>query len=469
MNLTWRLPGLWRLPELLRTIRTAHGTGALRDLVEEAAMLGGYAAGLAAGRLAGVLPARRAASATARARRILVMAYHAPPFKPMWGTQRSAKFAKYLARAGWDVTLLAADPALARDRTDGAEETLDGVRVVRLPERPLSNLSWRGVVAPDSYVRWVLPAARAARRLVRERDIGLIMASAPPYSTLLAGALCAAWTGRPLVADFRDPWSRIDTGWVLAPGAPSAVSRALERSVLRHVEAAIMVDPLRYADDYFVDSGLLRELVSIPNGFDEEDFAGLAPARPERGAAFTLSYVGTLYDQSTCEAIVRPLQRWQEEAPEEVRQVVLEYAGQSGALFDQLGFQPPFLRHRGYLSHPEALALRAASSVQLLVQPASFKPHVSSGKIYEMLRTGVPILAITHPDGAVADLIQRTGGGVVVGHDHQAITRALRTLFARWQAGQRLPAADPARVMDYSRERLAGRLDDLLRDVAARS
>jgi glycosyltransferase involved in cell wall biosynthesis len=469
VNLAWRLPGIDRLPALLRALRSAHGTGALRDLGDQAAMLAGYTAGLAAGRLAAVLPGRRAASAAARARSVLLMAYHAPPFKPMWGTQRSATFAKYLARAGWDVTLLAAAPADPRDRIDGPEPELDGVHVVRLPERPLSSLGWRGVVAPDSYARWVLPAAQSAWRLVRERDIGLVVASAPPYSTLLAGTLCAAWTGRPLIADFRDPWSHIDTGWVLAPGAPRAITRALERSVLRRVEAAIMVDPLRYADEYFVDAGLLRELVSIPNGFDEEDFEGLAAPAPAPGAAFTMSYVGTLYDEATCAAIVRPLQRWQAQAPDDMRQVVLEYAGQSGALFDRLGFRPPFLRDRGYLSHPQALAVRAASTVQLLVQPASFKPHVSSGKIYEMLRAGVPILAVTREDGAVAELIRRTGAGVVVGHDHAAIARAMRTLFARWQAGGLGRGADPARVIDYSRERLAGRLADLLGEVAARS
>ena len=81
-----------------------------------------------------------------------------------------------------------------------------------------------------------------------------------------------------------------------------------------------------------------------------------------------------------------------------------------------------------------------------------------SGKVFEYIAVGRPILAVVPPDGAAAELIRETGAGVVAPPDDPAAIRAaLDELHARWRdggaAGRRADAgvARPAVAADARR------------------
>jgi glycosyltransferase involved in cell wall biosynthesis len=122
------------------------------------------------------------------------------------------------------------------------------------------------------------------------------------------------------------------------------------------------------------------------------------------------------------------------------------------------------LRDHGYVSHREAIIARMNSDLQLFSQPAYFKPHIYSGKIFEMLRVGVPILAITRTDGAVATLLDRTGAGIAQ-YRHEDVAVILKDFFDKWKRGERLTTPDGAMVSAYSRETLANRLASTLEET----
>ena len=59
-----------------------------------------------------------------------------------------------------------------------------------------------------------------------------------------------------------------------------------------------------------------------------------------------------------------------------------------------------------------------------------------SGKVFEYIAAGRPILAVVPPDGAAAQLIRETGAGVVVAPDDvDAIKAALVELHSRFANG----------------------------------
>jgi glycosyltransferase involved in cell wall biosynthesis len=61
---------------------------------------------------------------------------------------------------------------------------------------------------------------------------------------------------------------------------------------------------------------------------------------------------------------------------------------------------------------------------------------VLSGKVFEYIASGRPILAAVPPDGAAADLIRRTGAGVVApADDVDALREAIVELDRRFRDG----------------------------------
>jgi glycosyltransferase involved in cell wall biosynthesis len=228
-----------------------------------------------------------------------------------------------------------------------------------------------------------------------------------------------------------------------------------------------MADEKKYMGEYLpiLNGDMANKVASITNGFDEEDFAEHeTPYRvSERRLEFKVTYVGVIYDQECFDNIVKPFQVWRQKWPEEFPAITFEYAGSSSRYFRNSPDLPFSYIDHGYVSHGDAIAIRANSDVQLFAQPSYFQPHFFSGKIFEMVRVGVPIVAVTHPSGAVAELIQKTGTGVVLrqnSFDENA--RILKDLYKKWRTGEALSQVDGSAVMEYSRENLAGQLAKIL-------
>jgi hypothetical protein len=230
-----------------------------------------------------------------------------------------------------------------------------------------------------------------------------------------------------------------------------------------------MADEAKYGRDFFVtcNSNVDRKLVSILNGYDEEDFeANSAHSTAPAQRKFVLSYVGTFYDGSTFMNVKHAFEQWQARFPWEFEDVEFHYAGANSALFDEYAFRPEYLRDHGYVSHPDAIAIRARSAVQIFSQPASFKPHVISGKIYEMMRLPVPILAITDPSGTVARFIRQTGTGIIADNrDAAAAGRALREMYLAWKNGYPMAMRDGNAVARFSRKNQAHQLSHVMERI----
>ena len=419
------------------------------------------------------IEARRAEPAN---RTVLIVSYYAPPYRGYFGTQRMAKFAKYLSAAGWTVVFLTTRPRHDTEIDAQCEPLADAIEVVRIDSADHPPFYRKGLYPPDDFVFRVPHLADALAQIVSTRPISAILATVPPYSVAVAAALIAVRARVPLVTDFRDPWNVVDPhlGWTLMHPFARLLSATLERAVLTVSARVIMVSELRYFTDYFVQgvTGVLSKTVSIRNGFDDDDFVVPPDAAAELTAGapgddFVISYAGVLYSAENVDNILQLFDAFKTRYPAAAERVCFHYAGANGQMILMREALPVRVIDHGFVTHQRANELRMRSHVQLFSQPRTFAAHVSSGKIFEMIRVGVPILAISRSGGAVSRLLADTRTGIVFEpQDAASAAVALKRWFDQWEAGERPSfAPDLERIQSYSRKRLSAELSAVLDDA----
>jgi glycosyltransferase involved in cell wall biosynthesis len=172
-------------------------------------------------------------------------------------------------------------------------------------------------------------------------------------------------------------------------------------------------------------------VVTIPNGADFDDVAGLEYTRGER---FRITHTGSFFGRRDPRPFLQALH-------DSGLDVVARFLGDFRetdrawaaelALGDRLELLP-------YAPRIESLALQRDSEALLLLIPEAGGrgKGVLSGKVFEYIAVGRPILAAVPPDGAAAELIRETDAGVVAAPDDPAaIRRALEELHSRWRDG----------------------------------
>jgi glycosyltransferase involved in cell wall biosynthesis len=412
--------------------------------------------------------------------RVLLVTMYFPPAGGA-GVARPTKTAGQLAELGFDVHVLAPDDSkwIARDEEAAVPDnvTVHRARYMgprgRLPAEELHGLEGvdrllkqaalfsRRLLVPDEFVTWGATAIPAARRIVRDHDIDVLVTTSPPPSINLIGAAVKQIAGVPWVADLRDsvaanPDRRVES---VAVRLKERGQRVVAELVARWADAVVGVTPAIV--DEMRELGAERVAV-IPNGSDFEDFEGLA-YRP--GERFRITHTGTFFGKRDPRPFLAALART---GPDVVARFVggLRAADREWAERHGLAGRIEVLPH---VPRRRALELQRDSEALLLLLPEAGGrgKSVPSGKIFEYLAAERPILAAVPPDGAAAQLVREAGAGIVVPPDDvDAISAGLDGLVKRWRAG----ALDGSPLRADLRARLSRRgrtreLADLLETV----
>jgi glycosyltransferase involved in cell wall biosynthesis len=381
-------------------------------------------------------------------RHLLVVTYYYPP-QPGSGSNRWAALVKYLRRIGHDVTVLtAAPPGYQPGVADGTIRTgnLNSSPFLRrlflrsegdmgashsgaTSSGVMPPVLWKLIVPEPWLVTWNPYAWRALRRQLSARPIDCVITSSPADSTHLLGL--ALGRGRPAwIADFRDGWCFEP----LRPPFPTRMQKALDRSLERRVatSADAVVGVTAPIADYFRER-LGVDSLHIPNGFDPEvGFDGALPAEYD-ARKVTLVHTGQLIGPSGRDPrpLLAALRALREQSPELFERMQLLVAGRSE--FDELAILEEadlvgVVRYIGHVPREQALALqKAARALVLLTSPATGE---ATGKIYEYMASGRPIIALAHGNEA-ARIVMETGTGTVVPPgDVPAIMAALQSAIS---------------------------------------
>ena len=238
------------------------------------------------------------------------------------GGTRSYEFARHLAGAGHDVTMVTAARGEQPRRYD-----VDGIAVVEVkggsPDyvRATAQSFGRRIAGFGGFAA---AASAAATRLPRP---DVVFATSPALTVAVPGLAAARRHRAPLVFEVRDLWPRapIEMGALRNPAA-RALARALEKAAYRGAAHVVALSPgMR---DGVVEAGVdPGDVTLIPNAADLDLFSPQVDPGDlgERfGDDFVCSYFGTMGEANDLDQVVRAA-------------TVLADRGQEGVTFALMG------------------------------------------------------------------------------------------------------------------------------------
>jgi len=388
--------------------------------------------------------------------KVLLVTMYFPPAGG-GGVQRSLKLAQYLPALGVETHVLAPDdPKWVHTDSELRVPTQAWVHRARYlgprARKPAEELAAadgfdralvraqvtaRRLLLPDASVTWNLTAIPAAIRIVRREGIDVVITTSPPPSVHFVGAAVqkatgARWLADPLVANQH---RRDDT---TAARARQAALQQVARLVARQADAVTCVSEA-IADEVRA-LGARGPVHVISNGCDFDDFAGLEYRPAQR---FRITHTGSFFGKRD----PRPfLQAFHDANLDAVARFVGDFRSSDREWAATLGLGDR-LELVDYLPRTDALRVQRDSEALLLLIPdaGGRGKGVLSGKVYEYIAAGRPILAVVPPDGAAARLIRETSSGVVVAPDDgEGMRDALVDMHSRFVNGG-LPSVELAK------------------------
>ena len=425
-------------------------------------------------------------------RRVLMIAYHFPPSLTV-GRMRTVKYCKYLPEFGWEPAVVTShpeapyDPKLLDEIPAGTEVhrvgggalvagMLHAARALRgavracLPRRQGSTGEGVSVGSdapgmvwylywPDLHASWIVPALRRALPLARKCDV--IYSSGWPMSCHIIGRRLAKLTGKPWIADHRDPWT---LDWTYPLRVQDRLFRWCERTCVRQCAYLVNVNEDRTrAHRKAFSFAPAEKFVTIPNGFDPADFEGL-PKPPTEGP-LTIAYIGALYGGRSPQGLMRAIALLRERGRGLPGQLKLRLIGDGAtdhaALGRELGILD-CLELSARVPYGQALKALATSHVALLLGGSKVDTISTPTKIYEYFFMGKPMMAVL-PKGALWGLLAAAGVPCAAHDATEDIARILTGLLETRAAGKPLPVPKPLPGQEkYSRRYTARQMADLM-------
>jgi glycosyltransferase involved in cell wall biosynthesis len=305
-------------------------------------------------------------------------------------------------------------------------------------------------------------ALAAARRELRRKPADCVITSSPNESTHLVGMALRRRFGHRWIADLRDGW----TFERFLPEFPTRPQRALnltlERRALLAADAVVAATrPI--ADDLRARLGL--DALHVPNAWDPDlDPAPGPGGDPAPGDLVELVHTGKLSGGwgRDPRPLLAALRRILDERPELTGRVRLTLAGrldeEDARLIAAAGLGPA-VEHVGQLGRADAVRLQRRASALVLV--TSRHSGEATGKLFEYLAAGRPILAVGGRNEA-ARIVAETGTGLAVdAADEEAVLEAVRAAVEG-----RLPYT-PRHLDDYVYPSPARRIAELAASLEA--
>lgn len=375
---------------------------------------------------------------------VLVITYYWPPSGGA-GVQRFLKFVKYLPGFGINPFVLTVEnptyPIVDESLKEEVPENVDvfksrtfepfslyskltgrSVEDSTKPTIELSSGSWKtrlsawiraNVFIPDARAGWQLTTRKKAASLVNKYGIDTIITTGPPHSVHFTGSYVQKKHGTRWIADFRDPWTGVYYNRLMPRGAlAESIDKRMEQMVLKRADEVVVISDSMAELQRSIYN---RSYHVIPNGFDPDDFSPVEKQRQDANQKKVIRFIGSVREGALPNSFLEAVHKIGDRSALEI-----EFIGNSHPalreLIDTLGLGD-MVQIKSYVPHNEAI--RAMQTADLLLLSISKTPKselILTGKLFEYLGSGTPILFLGSSTGDAAKIIRDTGQGACFDH-----------------------------------------------------
>ena len=438
--------------------------------------------------------------AQSKKKKVLVVSFYFPPTNSI-ASVRLGKFAKYLPQFGWEPIVLTANEVKGYSQNLPVE--IDEANIFRTPyfalgstisyeltggqrtiyQAPPKISTWRKALyklirlMEPVYtlpvirtltlepVGWYRHALKKGLEIISKEKIDVIFSSYSPSMSHFVASKLHKQTGIPWVAEFRDLWS---LNHYLRKVQPfHFFEKELEKRVMKGSDLLVTISEPAAKQLETLHS---KKVVTICNGFDEEDYLDNVPLTTK----FTITYTGNIYPgKQDPSSLFKAIAELEEEGKISPNDFEVRFFG-GGTLTSLLPTIKDYhlegiVKICGLVPFSESIKRQKESTVLLFLgwnDPR--EKGVYTGKLFEYLGARRPILAIGLKGDVVDELLKETGAGVVLGQADE-----IEAVLSKWlkefeQSGTITSHYKPNNTVihQYTRKQQAGKLAQLLAEVS---
>jgi hypothetical protein len=430
-----------------------------------------------------------------REKKILIISYYWPPCGGI-GVLRCLKFAKYLTRLGWDVTVFTAEdahyPAIDHTNDNDIPENLKVIKqkiwepysVYKLitgqkKDANVNNVFYArdkktgllhkfsvwvrsNFFIPDARCFWVQPSVKKLQSYLKENPVDVILSNGPPHSNTRIATLIKKKTGIPWLADFQDPWSQVDyfrmlrlTKWGLRKHL------RLEQEAFQAADKITIVSPTWKRDLEKIGA---QNVSVLEWGYDPDDYKDLK-RKPHK--KFNIAHIGILGHDRNPIVLFKVLSELISENQNFREDFELSLVGQvDNSVRDTIAAfgLSKYTHDHGYVSRHDALQLTINSHILLL--PLNQQDNVMGripGKLFEYLAVQRPIIVLGPKGSDSAKITESTNSGKSFSYKDASIKAHILKLYEQYKSG--VLEVQQNNIERYSHENLIASISKELEEL----
>ncbi len=428
---------------------------------------------------------------------MLIITYYWPP-SGGGGVQRWLKFTKYFQEKGWQPIVYVPENAEypATDEKLSAE-IHESVRVISQPiwepyalykkftardkdakiatgftsekgkistAEKVSRWVRGNLFIPDARKFWIKPSVKYLSNFIREHEVNAVISTGPPHSMHLIAQQLRRKFKIPWIADFRDPWTTIDYVQELSLTKSSKNKHdQLETAVLTEAQKVIVVG--KSMKDEFSHKVSSSNIEVVPNGYDEDDFT---EGKKELDEKFSMAHIGSFSPSRNIQAFWQALSELAKDDSVFKNDLQVKLIGAvDGSVYQsigQFGLEEQ-VESLGYMAHDEVLNHTLGSQVLLLfINRTHNAKSILTGKVFEYLKSGRPLLTIAPPDGDLAELLEKVEADSIIDYDEISdIKTRILAYYEEWRKGKL--HREYQNIQQYSRRNLSHKVASMLDEI----